>query len=223
MSQWLAPWLERARMVHTTREEIKQESGTPEIKHESGKYVDYSIKFPPPVAGIVRKRASAPAGSPADVQDLQHLGFKFMRIEAPRAECADTREGRAKRMVFHYTLRTVDKDGRRSRTKTWTLLGPTSSSQEAASVHHRVWGSAALSPAVGSIPKREEPPPGKQAHPELSQGPSVNLLAMAQTLRAIEDADAGAAKGGGGGGGGSVFHLSDWALSGIIAHLTGTR
>ena len=102
-------------MVHTTREEIKQESGTPEIKHESGKYVDYSIKFPPPVAGIVRKRASAPAGSPADdspadVQDLQHLGFKFMRIEAPEAECADPREGRAKRMVFHYTLRTVDKE-----------------------------------------------------------------------------------------------------------------
>ena len=51
----------------------------------------------------------------------------------------------------------------------------------------------------------------------------TKLLAMAQTLRAIEDADAGAAKGGGGGGGGSVFHLSDWALSGIIAHLTGTR
>jgi len=81
----------------------------------------------------VRKRAAVPAAlpaddSPADVQDLQHLsnlGFKFMRIEAPEAECADPREGLAKRMVFHFTLRTVDKDGRRSRMKTWTLLGPT--------------------------------------------------------------------------------------------------
>lgn len=81
----------------------------------SGTYVDCSIKFPPPSAGTARKCA-APTASPADdssgdAQDLQHLGFKFMRTEKPEAGCADPRQGLAKRMVFHYTLRTVDQDG----------------------------------------------------------------------------------------------------------------
>jgi hypothetical protein len=89
--------------------------GDPEIKQESGTYVDCSIKFPPPSAGTARKCA-APTASPADdssgdAQDLQHLGFKLMRTEKPEAGCADPREGLAKRMVFHYTLRTVDQDG----------------------------------------------------------------------------------------------------------------
>ena len=35
-----------------------------------------------------------------------------MRIEAPEDGCADPREGLAHRMVFHYTLRTVHKNGK---------------------------------------------------------------------------------------------------------------
>ena len=74
-----------------------------------------SIKFLPPFAGIVRKRA-APGASPGDdssgdAHDLQHKGFKFMRIDKPEAGGEDLREGLAKRMLFAYTLRTLDKDG----------------------------------------------------------------------------------------------------------------